>query len=43
MIVREDVSGDRRLKKIIPTEKADRLLVKAEENILRNEISFPSF
>lgn len=37
MIVREDVRGDKRLKKIRLTEKAERLLVEIEKNIMRNE------
>lgn len=37
MIVRVDVPDDKRLKKIILTENAARILVKIEENIKRNE------
>lgn len=42
MILREDVPGDRRLKKIILTDKAKDLLVKIEENILRSEAKIVS-
>ncbi len=37
MIVREDVQGDRRLKKILPTEKAKTAIMEIEKNIARNE------
>lgn len=37
MIVREDVSGDRRLKRILPTEKAKSAILETEKSIARNE------
>lgn len=37
MIVREDVRGDKRLRKIIPTEKAITAIEEIGENIRRNE------
>lgn len=37
MIVREDVAGDKRLKKILPTERAKTAIEEIEKNIRRNE------
>lgn len=37
MIVREDVKGDRRLKKVIPTDKARTAILEIGKNIERNE------
>lgn len=37
MIVRRDVKGDRRLKKILPTDKAKTSIMEIEKNIERNE------
>lgn len=37
LIVREDVKGDRRLKKVLPTDNARSVIKEIEKNIKRNE------